>query len=69
MIGKKRVYELAREFGLKSQEALLLLQAADISAASAVSFVHENEGRTALSKTVPPTHRPGMRIIRKNKKA
>jgi len=71
MIGKKRVYELAREFGLKSQEALLLLQAADIPAKAHMSFVYEDEGRAVLRKAVasPPADRPGMQIIRKNMKA
>jgi len=71
MIGKKRVYDLARDFGLKSQEALLLLQAADIPARSCMSLVYEDEGRAALRKTVsvPPPTRPGMQIIRKSKNA
>lgn len=70
MIGKKRVYELAKEFGLESQEALSLLQAADIPARSCMSSVYEDEGRAALRKTIssPSADRPGMQIIRKGKK-
>ncbi len=73
---KKRVHELAKEFGLENREAIALLKRSGISAKTHSSSVDEDEARSALSKSgksapveekkVKP-RRPGMRIVRKRK--
>ena len=69
MIGKKRVYELAKEFGLRSKELLQILWDADMDVANHMSLVYEDEARSAARKAMdsPAPKRPGMVIVRKNR--
>ncbi|MBI5510280.1 MAG: translation initiation factor IF-2 [Deltaproteobacteria bacterium] len=76
-MAKKRVHELAKEFGLDNREVVRLLQAAGIDAKTHSSSVYEEEARAVLSKTShkveetpappPPQKRAGMMIVRKKK--
>ncbi len=74
-MGKKRVHELAKEFGLDNREVVTLLQAAGIDAKTHSSSVYEEEARTVLlkatNKTVEeppaPLKRAGMMIVKKKK--
>ena len=52
MIGKKRVYELAKEFGLRSKELLQILWDADMDVANHMSLVYEDEARSAARKAM-----------------
>ena len=72
-MSKKRVHELAKEFGLENRDALLRLQAAGIEAKTHSSSVYEEEARAVLQRAeMPESHdsdeakrRPGMMIVRK----
>ncbi|MEZ4273066.1 MAG: translation initiation factor IF-2 N-terminal domain-containing protein [Myxococcota bacterium] len=67
---KKRVHELAKEYGLENKDAIKLLQQAGISVKTHSSSIHEDEARAILQKTSKPEKpapkkRPGMMIVRK----
>ncbi|OGR12440.1 MAG: hypothetical protein A2341_19910 [Deltaproteobacteria bacterium RIFOXYB12_FULL_58_9] len=77
-MGRKRVHELAKEFGLENKDALSLLQGAGISVKTHSSSVYEDEARAVLQKATnktamteekpaPKRQRPGMMIVRKRK--
>ena len=71
-MAKKRVHELAKEFGLENKEVIKLLQQAGISVKTHSSSVYEDEARAVLGKTSEssapaPKKRPGMMIVRKKK--
>ncbi len=73
-MGKKRVYELAKELGLENKEVVERLQAAGIAVTSHSSSVYEEEALAALGKgpvkaeePAPAKRRPGMMLVRKKK--
>ncbi len=49
-MGKKRVHELAKEFGLENREAVLLLQQGGVDVKTHSSSVYEDEARAVLMK-------------------
>src|SRR5690606_13135663 len=74
-MAKKRVHELAKEFGLENKEAVTRLQAAGLDVKSHSSSVYEEEARAVLQRDAAPveapapaTKRPGMMIVKKAKK-
>jgi translation initiation factor IF-2 len=75
-MGKKRVHELAKEYGIDTREVLQRLQAAGVDVKSHSSSVYEEEARAVLGKPkatevaeAPATspRRPGMLIVKKKK--
>ncbi len=71
-MGKKRVHELAKEYGLENKDVLQRLQAAGVDVKSHSSSVYEEEARAILGKSAEepepvaqPVRRPGMVIIKK----
>ena len=73
-MGKVRVHELAKEFGLENKEVVQKLQQAGLSVKTHSSTVYEDEARAILGKKTddakPATRRrPGMMIVRKRDKA
>ena len=49
-MGKKRVHELAKEFGLENREAVVLLQQGGVDVKTHSSSVYEDEARAVLMK-------------------
>ena len=71
-MGKKRVHELAKEFGLDNREVVQRLQAAGMQVKTHSSSVYEDEARAILTRGAVPEEpikaaRPGMTIVRKKK--
>ncbi|MBN1960732.1 MAG: translation initiation factor IF-2 [Deltaproteobacteria bacterium] len=73
-MSKKRVHELAKEYGLDTREVLQRLQNAGVDAKSHSSSVYEEEARQILGKTkadeaaeaaAASPRRPGMMIVKK----
>lgn len=68
-MGKKRVHELAKDYGLDNREVVQRLQAAGMSVKTHSSSVYEDEARAILDKFVEKPKavkkRPGMTIVRK----
>ena len=53
-MGKKRVHELAKEYGLDTKDVLAKLQAAGVDVKSHSSSVYEEEARAVLGKGKAP---------------
>ncbi len=71
-MGKKRVHELAKEYGLDIKEVLQRLQAAGIDVKTHSSSVYEEEAKAALDNPAPEpdaasARRPGMMIVKKKR--